>query len=42
MELTRTQTAKRLGKMIDISPGSKSLLRQWKTVKARSALLTQA
>ncbi|KAK9915820.1 hypothetical protein WJX75_004541 [Coccomyxa subellipsoidea] len=33
VELTRTQTAKRLGKTIGISPGSESLLRQWKTVK---------
>ena len=34
MDLTRTQTARRLGKSIGISPGSKRLLRQWKTVKA--------
>lgn len=28
------QTARRLGKTIGISPGSRSLLRQWKSVKA--------
>ncbi|CAL8470461.1 g10003 [Coccomyxa elongata] len=33
VDLTRAQTARRLGKTIGISPGSKRLLRQWKTVK---------
>lgn len=34
VDLTRAQTARRLGKAIGISPGSKRMLRQWKTVKA--------
>lgn len=34
VDLTRAQTARRVAKPIGISPGSKRLLRQWKTVKA--------